>query len=354
MIEIIDNISSIYELEHDWNKLSRFKKTPLLGFDWFISCLETIHSNSNVKIVLVRNNSSITAIAPLYINRTNYLSTLEFIGASTLYEPAGLLYTDKESLIKLINGILKLKLPLILDRLADDPVLDSVINNFSFIKAFSYKKKTSTSYFLEIDCDWDTFLSKLSSNRRYDFKRKWKRLEKKGEIRLEFFNPQLEKLDKYLDVAFEIEHKSWKGRNKSSLLANKSLQAFFRKYTEISCKNNELRMCFMYVDNHPVSMHIASVAHDCFWVLKLGYDENYAECSPGKLLAMETIKYSFNLNLKRYEFLGSEEEWQTSWPVQLHQYYTILLFPYSVRGFFELFRTFVDIAFSRIKKIGGK
>ena len=100
-------------------------------------------------------------------------------------------------------------------------------------------------------------------------------------------------------------------------------------------------------------MHIAIVAYNSFWVLKLGYDETFSKCSPGILLAMDTIEYSFKQQLTHYEFLGSNEKWQHGWPVLQHQYCALLIFPYSCQGIAGLVNTTLNILKSKLKNYFG-
>jgi CelD/BcsL family acetyltransferase involved in cellulose biosynthesis len=104
-----------------------------------------------------------------------------------------------------------------------------------------------------------------------------------------------------------------------------------------ACENGTLRICFIDIDNTPVSMHIAVESDDAFWVLKLGYDESLAKCSPGAQLAMDTIEYSVRQGIARYEFLGSQESWQQAWPIKKHVCFTLLIYPYSLRGLLGFF-----------------
>ena len=133
-----------------------------------------------------------------------------------------------------------------------------------------------------------------------------------------------------------VEDKSWKGAQGTSLIKNPKLRAFFETYLRKACEEGILRFCFIDIDNQPVSMHIAIESDKSFWVLKLGYDESLAKCSPGAQLAMDTIEYSVQQGLARYEFLGSEEVWQEAWPVESHPYFTVLIFPYSLGGLMGL------------------
>ena len=85
-----------------------------------------------------------------------------------------------------------------------------------------------------------------------------------------------------------------------------------------------------------------------FWVLKIGYDEKWAKCSPGIQLTMETIRYAFDRGLEAYEFLGSDEPWLHAWARQSHSYTSIGFYPL---GFCGLYGLGVDVYNHVVRKI---
>jgi CelD/BcsL family acetyltransferase involved in cellulose biosynthesis len=67
------------------------------------------------------------------------------------------------------------------------------------------------------------------------------------------------------------------------------------------------------IDGRAAAVQLAVETADGFWLLKLGYDERFARCSPGSLLLRETIRYAATRGLRSYEFLGSAESWIRPW-----------------------------------------
>ena len=59
MIEIITDRDALAELKAEWDELANRFGSPLLEYDWFMSCLETINRNNQIKIVLVKSNKKI-------------------------------------------------------------------------------------------------------------------------------------------------------------------------------------------------------------------------------------------------------------------------------------------------------
>ena len=337
MIDIINEINNLHALKPSWDALANKQKSPLLQFDWFVTCAETIHAEDLLHVVVVRRNEDVVAIAPFFLNKRVGVPTLELMGSSVLHEPSAILYADQDSLNQLLQEAIDLGFPLKLLRLPDDPVLHAGLTAMNRKRGIVLRKKTAPSAFIALPSDWDTFLRSLSSSRRYDFRRKRKCLEKSGIVTTRFVSPRPAELPALLQQAMLVEDRSWKGREGSSLLKKPMLQAFFQRYLGKACAEGIVRLCYIDIDDRPISMHIALQSYQTFWVLKLGYDAALAKCSPGAQLAMDTIEYSVRQGLAHYEFLGSEEAWQQAWPIERHPYYTVLIYPYSLCGIRGLF-----------------
>jgi CelD/BcsL family acetyltransferase involved in cellulose biosynthesis len=335
MIEVLTESSQLYQLKSSWDALADLQGTPLLGFDWYVSCAETIHSRHELRIVTESRNGAVVAIAPLFIDKSNDNNCLQLMGTTIFYEPSGFLFTDQDSLARLLKGVIGLGLPLTLLRLPDDPTLLSALSK---CRGIMLRRITASSAFLDLPKEWDSFLQGLSVSRRSDFRRKRRCLEKAGVVNTRVCIPSSRDFSELLQESLLVEEKSWKGREGTSVLKKPQLHQFFETYLRKACEQGVLRFCFIDIDDRPVSMHIAIQSHQALWILKLGYDEAFAKCSPGTQLAMDTIEYSVQQGLARYEFLGSEEPWQNAWPIKRRDFFTALIFPYTLRGLFGLLK----------------
>ncbi len=347
-------------LQKDWDQLAKNMGSPLLSYAWFYSTACTIHKQDTLKIFIVRENSQITAIAPLYISDSGAFKNLSLLGASSLYEPANLLFRDQQSLAQLLDGILSYGLPLSLLRMPDNSLLTETMKKINgrrglFINrpsiAANYIPLKVLNHFNKNDaCVESALLEKLTSSRRYELRRKRNRLEKSGKVTIEWRKPDINELHDLFQDVLRIEDAGWKGQASSSLMKNTILKDFFYQYAQSACKDNILRICFIYVDGKAISMHLGIQAHQAFWVLKLGHIDEYNKCSPGMLTVRETILYSMRTKLHRYEFLGYEEKWQDMWPVEKRRCSTLLFFPYSLSGVEGLLKLLIQQIKERIYK----
>jgi hypothetical protein len=89
------------------------------------------------------------------------------------------------------------------------------------------------------------------------------------------------------------------------------------------------------------------------WGLKQGYDERWAPCAPGILLAHESIRYACEKGLAAYEFLGSAEKFQTRWPIELTAYSRLRYYPLSPSGALAACDDACRLPFNRLKSRWG-
>ncbi len=93
-----------------------------------------------------------------------------------------------------------------------------------------------------------------------------------------------------------------------------------------------LRLCFMRIGGKLAATQIAVESGGRFWLLKVGYDEDFGRCSPGHLLMIETLRYAAERGLQTFEFLGSAEPWTSVWTTQVRPCLSVWAYPYNCRG----------------------
>lgn len=337
-VEVIEQPELLAPLKAGWDALADKQRNPLVRFDWFYCCAQTINRDDPLRVVVVRNGEDIIAIAPLCLRQNRGITGLELLGSTTLYEPSDFLYTDADALAILLRSVARLGRPVVLLRIPDEAQWRGVIRRLRWRTGAILTIQTVASTFLRFASDWHDFFSHLSSRRKNDIRRKRRRLEALGTITTEFVCPDESRFSKIFDAAMAVEDRSWKGRQGSSLLKNTRLREFFEAYAQKARERGALRFCLLYLEERPIAMQIAVLEYETLWILKLGYDDVFARSSPGFDLTVETFHYCADHGVHRYEFLGSEELWQDEWPIERRRYMTVLLFPYGWRGLVGLGR----------------
>ncbi|MDP1948356.1 MAG: GNAT family N-acetyltransferase [Nitrospirota bacterium] len=335
-----------------WDVLAEKFGSPLLGADWFLACAETLCAESDLRVVVVRLKDAICAVAPLVVVRRGGVEWLELLGVSVLYEPAGFLYDGVESLQHLVRKIISLRMPTVLARIPAESPIEATFRERTRYRGVVLSRKTADAAYVCITGGWEDYFRSISGQRRYDYQRKRKRMERLGQVvvRVECPSSRAD-LPHLLEEAFRIEGAGWKARSGSSLLANERVRTFIAAYSEMACDRGALRVCFLEVQGEAIATILGVQDAQRFWVLKIGYDEEWARCSPGIQLTMETLRYAFEQGLEAYEFLGSEEPWQAMWPRHRHALTSLMLYPTSLHGLLCLSEDLHQFAMRRAQQM---
>ncbi|MEQ1795829.1 MAG: GNAT family N-acetyltransferase [Nitrospira sp.] len=348
-VAVLTRVAEMRAVASGWDALAARFGSPLLGADWFAACAETLCVESNLRVVVVQLDGRLCGVAPLVVVRREGVEWLEVLGASVLYEPTGFLFDGDEALQHLVTRVVGLRMPMILARILSESPLEATFRRRTRYKGIMLGKTTASAAYVASRGEWEEYFRSISGQRRYDYQRKRKRLEQTGRVAVSIERPEsLTALPCILEEVFRIEGTGWKGRSGSALISNERVRKFITRYSQLACERGTLRVCFLEVDGVRIAT-ILGIEQDLrFWVLKIGYDERWARCSPGIQLTMETIRYAFDSGLDAYEFLGSEEPWQGMWPRNQHNLATLVLYPISLSGLQAFCRDCLRVFFSRI------
>jgi CelD/BcsL family acetyltransferase involved in cellulose biosynthesis len=109
-------------------------------------------------------------------------------------------------------------------------------------------------------------------------------------------------------------------------------------------------MHFLHINNAPAAMQIAVEVDRSVWLMKVGYDAQFARCSPGSLLLAETIRDAAERGLATYEFLGASEDWTRVWTETERPTVSLRVCPFRVGSVATLLRGAVTNCFrSRLR-----
>lgn len=348
--EFIRRPEAFSSIVSDWKRLVALSGNPLLTYEWFISCVEALHPGTQLMVIAVKRGGEIAAIAPLVLSRKRGGARLEFLGVSSLFEPCGFLFDDNDSLAALVSALIGTGYPAVLQRVPES-VSEEILRN-AWAGAVCMRTPSASTPFVEIGAHWDEYLGGLSQKRRYDLRRARKRAQELGPISIRIFCPEPGELQGWLEKVFATEASGWKGRNGSAILKKRYLKDFFSAYLERACREGILRLCLLEIGGKTAAAQIALEYEKRFWVLKIGYDEQFARCSPGILLTMETLRYAFGNGLESYEFLGSAEPWIDAWTTEQRPHGNFFIYPFSARGFMGLAADVPRLLFKRLAAAG--
>ncbi len=314
-VAIVSDRRRLSGLRAEWDEAAPPKLSePWQSFSWIEACAETCSKNHRLHVITVRRAGRLTAAAPLVLRESNQPLRplrLEFLGAGELKEPNRFLASDATSMDVLTDQIVAERTyPVRLSRVPNDR--DAVrLLSARFRRAGWVTKAVSMPYpYLQLAKQAILFKKSLKE----DLSRARRKAIKLGEVRSEIVDVRSrDRVISRLQDAFRIEASGWKGANNTAIICNDPRREFFERLAASAMNEGTLRLVFLKVGGEDAAVQYAIEAANAYWLLNIGYNDDFRECSPGNLLLEETIKAAAKNGLARYNFLGKEEAWTRRW-----------------------------------------
>ena len=258
----------------------------------------------DVRLMLLQDGPSGEAetrfLMPVSIERSGFPLGPEVIRAwSNSYGPYGIPIVERREASRILDDLLstlgdpKLGMPKVLvlpDVMMQSPVI-ATLRGVAIGRGLPVMTTASVQRpFLQSDKDGvDYFKDTLSSSTRRNYRRLRRNLEALGDFEYEVArNPT--------DVRFAmeefllLENAGWKGRQKTSLAAERFRAAFAREAINNLAERDLVRIHAFKLDGRVVASLIVLVQSGHAWTWKTTYDEALAQYSIGTMLMMETTE----------------------------------------------------------------
>lgn len=329
-IEVISDLSRLEALEEQWHALAREIPWPMVQFEWILSAAQA-YRRDKLFVVTVQAADVLQAVAPLVLRRYGLTRQLESLDYE-LHEPQRLAARDGQYLQLLFKALGRFRHPFILRRVPADC---QDVQCFRTVSGLGFKAVTTSAQedsFVPFDDPSRDLEKRLSASRRSTLRRKRKAAEKHGPVQFTIYRPSADELPERLEELFRVESSGWKGRAATGLRQDFPRASFFRIYCDRMARQRALRLGFMSIGEATAAVRLDVVWGRKSWELKIGYDERFADCSPGLLLSHEALKHGQAEGLLGHHFLGDAEPWHDTWAAERTQRVSLRYYPTSLAG----------------------
>ena len=190
-----------------------------------------------------------------------------------------------------------------LDAPGIDPLL-SVIKKSGFV----HHLRINRHYYLPLQGDWLSYLSRLSKNMRSDLKRKIRRIESRGKLTFKRHTGKEVTLQD-ISTIFKInEH----GRY-PYLYHNSEERSFQKSLIELTSDHGWPDLSLLFIDDHPVAYRYGLFFNNILEDWRTGFDTRYFELSVGKVLLSLVIEDCFKRSYEGIDFLRGDETYKNQW-----------------------------------------
>ncbi len=327
---IIDGLDDVNAMSAAWGRLEVRATLPMQHFIWARACASSLTREGELRIVVIEDGSEVKAIAPLVHRKGS--SCLEMLGVSALYEPTDMIWAEHAALDSLATALVDLKIPLFLRRIPADSPLTQALKQAYRHRGVLISRPESPWSGISFDAGWREPENKFNSKRRAYLRRARRIAEELGTVSSEVLSPTPATLAPLLEEALVIEAASWKRKTGTALALDPVRGDFYRRYAAAACEKGILRLCFLRIGPRAAAMQMAVETGGRFWLLKIGYDEQFATASPGNLLMLETVRYAAQRGLRSIAFLGAMEPWKQQWTHEENPCVVLRGYPLGYRG----------------------
>lgn len=181
-------------------------------------------------------------------------------------------------------------------------------------------------HYLPIQGSFDQYRASLSRRFRSELNHKANKLRKLPGLSVRFLSgaaasPEL------LPRFMEVEARSWKGAEGTAILSSPELVAFYQTLTRRLAAAGWLEWHLLNVGERTIAANLAVRFNSTVVVWKLGYDAEYAKCSPGNMLFEHLVKHAYDSgNISEINLL-TDYAWYKQWRMQPRSYLRVRIYP---------------------------
>ena len=320
-IKVIDSMSKWVALHKAWNDLLEKSRsnTVFLTWEWLYTWAEQyLGENRQLLIVCVHKDGELIGAAPWYINkmRSKILTfrQLEFLGTPETgsdYLDVIITRGKEREVTHCIYNYLFNEVPMIWDNLlfrdinADSLFLLHFLNRIEDAGKYVEIQKGSFCPIMNLPKTTDEFYSILSPNRREQFRRHLRILERENKAEHRTFISG--DIESGLNALFFLYEKK-KGCKDDSLLS------FLKKLSIRSNKKNWMQIDFLRVNGENISGLLHLRYNDTLFMYIMAIDKAFMpKISIGNILVGLCLEKAVKEAFSIYDFLKGSEEYKFHW-----------------------------------------
>jgi CelD/BcsL family acetyltransferase involved in cellulose biosynthesis len=337
----ITEYKELLRLEDVWNSVLEKSDSdyPFLSFEWITSCWEYYCSDSQLLVILVKKKGDIIGIAPFMIKKMQFrglpVKVVTFISSNHTNRASIIMTKDKYEITCGIFKYLKDSAPkydaIYLDFIVKDSECDENIKKVlkeDWIRHIELSGYLSP--YISINGNWNDYFSTRSKK----FRRKLKNLQKKctNENNYCIKNYTDNEIDSAISDIVKISKKTWKYGN-STAIANDSRDIrFFHSFAEKAAIKKWLSINILSYTGTPIAFDYKLLYKGRTYNLKVGFDKDFNNMSPGVCLFQHSIKDSFENNGYEYDFIGQNDPYKLCWTGLCREHKKYWIFSDSIYG----------------------
>jgi CelD/BcsL family acetyltransferase involved in cellulose biosynthesis len=341
-VEIIHDVPSFAKLRSEWNRLLSSSRADclFLTWEWLYTWWRHLSGDRQLHLITVRDGDHLIAIAPCAVSpRFRFghpLETLEFLGA-------GFVGSDYLDFI-VERGSEEIAQAAFRDYLGNAGYAlrwtNVGPNSFAAGLAACLAKRQWGTVDAQINVcpylplsglTWDTYLAGLGAEHRYNFRRKWQRVNRDFRVRWGAARAGAETREA-IDIAIALHNRRWSERGQSDAFHLPDLVTFHREFAPLAADLGWLRLYTLRLDDHPAASLYGFLYRGKFYFYQSGFDTVYAKHSVGLLAMGLSIQEALAENATEFDLLHGNETYKSHWARAVRALTRLELYPSHALG----------------------
>ncbi len=314
----IKEIQQFEALRNEWSHIlsQSESKDAFLTWEWMFSWWKNIgQHNHQLWLLTVRDGERLIGIAPLMLN-TRKKSFFRYRKLENIGNPdcdvSGIVSLEPEKTARVI-------LTYLLDRGSEWDILEirelpqdcqgtqlllAAIreNNLRLVET------NEKHFYIPLTGTWEQYYNRLSKNLKHNLKRRRRRAEEMGAIKVERYSGQNLRWEHFLRI-FKLNEKS----NFPDLYQSEQNQSFHKDLFNLMQAHDWIQIEILFINEKPVAFQYGFTYDGKYEDWRGGIDKEYEFIAPGKLLMMLTMEKRFESEFEESDFLRGNHAYKTDW-----------------------------------------
>jgi CelD/BcsL family acetyltransferase involved in cellulose biosynthesis len=324
-VERIGDTSGFAALRDEWGQLIQTSNADnlFLTWEWLWTWWNHQAKDRELCILAVRSGRSLVGLAPCCLRSPSLsngrpLPSMEFLGTGS----AGSDYLDiiagrgfeEESARALVSHLAAKRLLLRLTQLKRGTRLAAhVVSALDAVGWHTAETATSVSPFIPLaGRTWESYLASLSAGQRYNYHRKWRRLERDYVVRLDLARTAAECRES-IDLIIGLHNHRWRDRGGSDAFHTPALIDFHRDMSEVALARGWLRLYILRLDGKPAAGLYGFFYRGVFYFYQSGFAAAYSRQSVGLITMGLAIRGAIEEGAEEFDLLHGSEDYKSHW-----------------------------------------
>jgi len=177
----------------------------------------------------------------------------------------------------------------------------------------------------------------LKSKFKANLRNRERRLSQLGKVRFEVVRDPA-RFQEAMEVFYALESQGWKGRANTSIEQRPQVRKFYDAL--VARVPDQVWVPILSLNDKPIAAQFIRTFGETVYLLKIGFDPDFAPYSPGQLITARTLAYAIAERMKAFDFLGEQMTWKMDWNPELRSFCRLVLFSPKPAGRYAWWTSF--------------